>query len=174
MATTSAEVTHTGERLRNKTGLGFSRHFTGETRDAEHELTWELRTASISDANGSVIFEQQNVLAPATWSQTATNIVASKYFHGRLGSPEREHSVGQLVARVVAKGVLETEVEPIKNPVTGAAHRIQVVMPEGFEHRGAEVASANIRSISHSSCLRFCVSASIDCRSISWSTSGLQ
>ena len=50
------------------------------------------------------------------------------------------------VARVVAKGVLETEVEPIKNPVTGAPHRIQVMMPEGFEHRGAEVASANIRS----------------------------
>ena len=50
------------------------------------------------------------------------------------------------VARVVAKGVLETEVEPIKNPVTGQAHRIQVVMPEGFEHRAAEVASANIRS----------------------------
>ena len=50
------------------------------------------------------------------------------------------------VARVVAKGVLETEVEPIKNPVTGAPHRIQVVMPEGFEHRAAEVASANIRS----------------------------
>jgi hypothetical protein len=50
------------------------------------------------------------------------------------------------VARVVAKGVLETEVEPIKNPVTGAPHRIQVVMPEGFEHLAAEVASANIRS----------------------------
>ena len=50
------------------------------------------------------------------------------------------------VARVVAKGVLETEVEPIKNQVTGAPHRIQVVMPEGFEHRAAEVASANIRS----------------------------
>jgi hypothetical protein len=50
------------------------------------------------------------------------------------------------VARLVAKGVLETDVEPIKNPVTGAAHRIQVVMPEGFEHKAAEVASANIRS----------------------------
>ena len=50
------------------------------------------------------------------------------------------------VARLVARGVLETEVEPIKNPVTGAPHRIEVVMPEGFEHRGAEVASANIRS----------------------------
>ena len=50
------------------------------------------------------------------------------------------------VARVRIPGVLETEVEPIKNPVTGAPHRIQVVMPEGFEHRAAEVASANIRS----------------------------
>ncbi len=101
MATTSVEVTQTGEPVRNKTGLAFSRHFTGETGDAEHELRWELRTASITDANGGVIFEQQNVLAPAAWSQTATNIVASKYFHGRLGSPAREHSVGQLVARVV-------------------------------------------------------------------------
>ena len=50
------------------------------------------------------------------------------------------------VARVVARGVLETDVEPIKNPVTGAPHRIQVMMPEGFEHRSAEVASANIHS----------------------------
>ncbi len=50
------------------------------------------------------------------------------------------------VAKLVARGVLETEVEPIKNPVTGTAHRIQVVMPEGFEHRQAEVASASIHS----------------------------
>lgn len=50
------------------------------------------------------------------------------------------------VARLVAGGVLETDVEPIKNPVTGTPHRIQVVMPEGFEHRAAEIASANIRS----------------------------
>jgi ribonucleoside-diphosphate reductase alpha chain len=99
--TITAEATHTGERVANTPGLAFSRYFTREARDAEHELRWELRTASITDANGSMIFEQQNVLAPASWSQTATNIVASKYFHGRLGAPEREHSVGQLVARVV-------------------------------------------------------------------------
>lgn len=43
-------------------------------------------------------------------------------------------------------GVLETSVEPIRNPVTGAEHRIQVNMPEGFEHRSAEIASADIRS----------------------------
>ncbi len=49
-------------------------------------------------------------------------------------------------ARLVIPGVLETEVEPIKNPVTGAPHRIQIVMPEGFEHRVGEVASSNVRS----------------------------
>lgn len=50
------------------------------------------------------------------------------------------------VARVRIPGVLETEVEPIKNPVTGAPHRVQVVMPEGFEHIEGEIASSNIRS----------------------------
>jgi hypothetical protein len=49
-------------------------------------------------------------------------------------------------ARVTIPGVLETDVEPIKNPVTGAPHRIQVVMPEGFEHNVGEIASANVRS----------------------------
>jgi hypothetical protein len=49
-------------------------------------------------------------------------------------------------ARLVAKGFLETETEPIRNPVTGAPHRIQVMVPEGFEHRLAEVGSATIRA----------------------------
>ncbi len=49
-------------------------------------------------------------------------------------------------ARLSIPGVLETEVEPIKNPVTGAPHRIRIVMPEGFEHIEGEVASANIVS----------------------------
>ena len=49
-------------------------------------------------------------------------------------------------ARLSIPGVLETDVEPIKNPVTGAAHRVKVVMPEGFEHIEGEVASSNIRS----------------------------
>lgn len=49
-------------------------------------------------------------------------------------------------ARLTVPGVLESTVEPIKNPVTGAPHRIRVVMPEGFEHIEGEVASADIRS----------------------------
>ncbi|MRR52593.1 MAG: vitamin B12-dependent ribonucleotide reductase, partial [Rhodocyclaceae bacterium] len=65
------------------------------------EVTWEQRTASITNDKGVVIFEQRDIDIPSEWSQTATNIVASKYFHGRMGAPDRERSVAQLVHRVV-------------------------------------------------------------------------
>ena len=52
-----------------------------------------MRTASIGNDKGAVIFEQRDVEVPVDWSQTATNIVASKYFYGKMGSPERETSV---------------------------------------------------------------------------------
>ncbi|MDP6774306.1 MAG: DUF1326 domain-containing protein [Rhodospirillales bacterium] len=54
--------------------------------------------------------------------------------------------VGSRTGKVVVPGVFETEIEPIKNPVTGAEHSIQIVMPHGFEHHGAEVASSWIKS----------------------------
>ena len=49
-------------------------------------------------------------------------------------------------ARVSIPGILETETQPIRNPISGAPHRIRVVMPEGFEHHTAEIASARIES----------------------------
>src|SRR5213593_4374669 len=63
-------------------------------------IKWEIRDAVITDHKGQVIFEQMNVEVPSFWSQTATNIVASKYFRGRLGTPGRESSVKQLIGRV--------------------------------------------------------------------------
>ncbi|OLD13550.1 MAG: ribonucleoside-diphosphate reductase, adenosylcobalamin-dependent, partial [Crenarchaeota archaeon 13_1_40CM_3_52_10] len=63
-------------------------------------VKWEIRDAVITDHKGQVIFEQKNVEVPSFWSQTATNIVASKYFRGRLGTPGRESSVKQLIGRV--------------------------------------------------------------------------
>jgi len=57
-----------------------------------------------------------------------------------------EFDMGERTSRISIPGILETATEPIRNPVTGAAHRIQVLMPEGFEHHGAEVASATISS----------------------------
>ncbi|HYP14759.1 MAG TPA: vitamin B12-dependent ribonucleotide reductase, partial [Bryobacteraceae bacterium] len=87
-----------------RTGIEFPRHFTAKLEAGKtpyDEIHWELRTSSIGTDKGAVIFEQRDVEVPMDWSQTATNIVASKYFHGKLGSPERERSVAQLVHRVV-------------------------------------------------------------------------
>src|SRR5664280_1642941 len=81
-------------------GLIFTRRFTTEGVSPYDEIQWDHRTASIADQNGNSIFEQKNVEAPVDWSVTATNIVASKYLHGHVGTPERETGVRQLVARV--------------------------------------------------------------------------
>ena len=83
-----------------KHGLTFKRHFTKPGVHPFDEIEWESRTAAIQNEKGQTIFEQRNVEIPKDWSQTATNIVASKYFHGKLGTPERETSVKQLISRV--------------------------------------------------------------------------
>jgi len=81
-------------------GLAIRRFFTKAGVSPYDEVEWEYRTASITDAQGGVLFEQKNVEVPKDWSMTATNIVASKYLHGKVGTPERETGVRQLIARV--------------------------------------------------------------------------
>jgi len=81
-------------------GISFRRFFTKPGIHPFDEIEWELRTASIQNEKGKTIFEQRNVEVPKDWSMTATNIVASKYFHGKIGTAERESSVRQLVSRV--------------------------------------------------------------------------
>jgi len=81
-------------------GLTFSRRFSREGVSPYDEMTWERRTASITDTKGNSIFEQKDVEVPVDWSMTATNIVASKYLHGQMDTPERETGVRQLVSRV--------------------------------------------------------------------------
>ncbi len=81
-------------------GLNFARRFSREGVSPYEEVQWEKRTASITDTKGNTIFEQKDVEVPEDWSMTATNIVASKYLHGQLGTEERETGVRQLVARV--------------------------------------------------------------------------
>src|SRR5438128_2252182 len=83
-----------------KTGLEFLRFFADGKVSPLDAVAWERRTAQISNEKGQTIFRQENVEVPKTWSQTATNIVASKYFHGKLNTPERESSVRQLIGRV--------------------------------------------------------------------------
>ena len=87
-----------GERL----GIGIRRHFTTESRHPYDEVVWELRDSRISDyRTGAVAFEQPGVEVPSTWSLNATNILAQKYFRGTVGMPGREHSLRQIVDRVV-------------------------------------------------------------------------
>jgi len=81
-------------------GLAFKRHFTQSGVSPYDKLTWERRTAAIIDSKGNVIFEQKDVEVPKDWSMTATNIVASKYLHGQMDTPQRETGVRQLVTRV--------------------------------------------------------------------------
>jgi ribonucleoside-diphosphate reductase alpha chain len=83
-----------------KKGLRLERYFTKEGVHPYDEIEWERRDAVIPGEGGNV-FEQRGVEVPSFWSATATNVVASKYFRGKLTSPEREWSVKQMVDRVV-------------------------------------------------------------------------
>src|SRR5215212_9291151 len=86
--------------VREDASLAVRRYFTIAGRDPFDEIEWEVRDAFIPGKDKPV-FEQKGVEFPKFWSQTATNIVAQKYFRGRMASPERETSVRQMIGRVV-------------------------------------------------------------------------
>ena len=87
-------------RLNNAPGLTVERRFTKPGEDVYSTVEWELRDAVISNERGEKVFEQKNCEIPKSWTQLATNVVVSKYFRGHVGTPEREHSVRQLIGRV--------------------------------------------------------------------------
>ncbi|MEK7659451.1 MAG: vitamin B12-dependent ribonucleotide reductase [Patescibacteria group bacterium] len=68
--------------------------------DPFDQINWVKRDAKIGSSDGRIVFEQKKVEVPEFWSQTATDIVASKYFSGKKNSPERENSASQLINRV--------------------------------------------------------------------------
>src|SRR6059058_2848348 len=86
--------------VREDATLAVRRYFTIPGRDPFDEIEWETRDGFIPGKEKPV-FEQKDVEFPKFWSQTATNIVAQKYFRGRMTSPERERSVRQMIGRVV-------------------------------------------------------------------------
>ncbi|HLF13741.1 MAG TPA: vitamin B12-dependent ribonucleotide reductase [Bacteroidota bacterium] len=81
-------------------GLTIRRYFTKPGVHPFDEIEWEFRSAVIANERGETIFEQRDIEVPKSWSMTATNVVVSKYFHGKLGTPERETSIRQIVERV--------------------------------------------------------------------------
>src|SRR5512146_1057444 len=80
-------------------GLSIERRFSTVETHPFDEVEWEIRDAVIGDP-ANPAFEQRGVEFPKSWSQNATNIVAQKYFRGRLGSDQRESSVRQMISRV--------------------------------------------------------------------------
>jgi len=82
-------------------GLQFQRVYTKEGTHPYDTVEWTRRDVKVTSAQGETIFEQNNVEFPKNWTQNATQIVTSKYFHGQLGSDERENSLKQLIDRVV-------------------------------------------------------------------------
>jgi ribonucleoside-diphosphate reductase alpha chain len=82
-------------------GLVVERRWTVAGVDPFDAVEWDYRTAAITGEKGETVFEQRDVEVPRFWSQLATNVVVSKYFRGHLGDPAREHSVKQLIGRVV-------------------------------------------------------------------------
>jgi ribonucleoside-diphosphate reductase alpha chain len=86
--------------LTRTTGLAVTRRFTRDGIHPFDEVTWERRSAIIGNERGETVFEQQDVEIPSSWSQMATNVVVSKYFRGPQGTPRRETSVRQVIARV--------------------------------------------------------------------------
>ena len=98
---TSKSATQVATQTDKKVGLEFQRYFTDGKMSPFDEVEWEHRTALIGNEKGQTIFRQENVEVPKSWSMTATNIVASKYFHGKPNTPQREGSVRQLIGRVV-------------------------------------------------------------------------
>jgi ribonucleoside-diphosphate reductase alpha chain len=98
--TTVATAAPTTSPKQKATGLTIRRFFTKAGISPYDEVEWEYRLAQITDSKGGIIFEQKDVEVPKDWSVTATNIVASKYLHGEVGTSQRETGVRQLVARV--------------------------------------------------------------------------
>ncbi|MEA2690777.1 MAG: ribonucleoside-diphosphate reductase alpha chain, partial [Acidobacteriota bacterium] len=81
-------------------GIRFERRYTTPGVHPFDAVEWELRDAVITNERGETVFEQRAVEMPKAWSQTATNVVVSKYFRGQIGTPQRERSVRQLIGRV--------------------------------------------------------------------------
>jgi ribonucleoside-diphosphate reductase alpha chain len=87
-------------------GLRFERVFSDDKVAPFDQIDWERRTAEITDDSGKVIFKQENIEVPKSWSALATKIAVSKYFYGDIANGTdphkggRETSVRQLVHRV--------------------------------------------------------------------------
>jgi ribonucleoside-diphosphate reductase alpha chain len=96
----AARTVKPGRSSAAKKALPVLRVFSDAKVKPFDQLEWDRRTAEITDDAGKVIFKQENVEVPKSWSVLATKVVVSKYFYGEQNTPERETSVRQLIHRI--------------------------------------------------------------------------
>ena len=99
-AARSAETPRATAAPSRPPGLTVDRRYTEPGVHPFDAVEWDVRDAVIANEKGETVFEQHGVEVPKAWSQTATNVVVSKYFRGQLDTPERESSARQLISRV--------------------------------------------------------------------------
>lgn len=99
-ATVSGRKAGSNRPSASKKTLNLKRVFSDPKVKPFDQIEWEKRTAEITDDSNKVIFKQENVEVPKSWSVLATKVVVSKYFYGEQNTPERETSVRQLIDRV--------------------------------------------------------------------------
>lgn len=95
----NAETEH--EKKKPSSHMEFDRKFVAQGEDPYSTVKWAERISRITEPDGKVVFEMENIRAPEDWSQLAVDIAASKYFR-KAGVPGTgsENSVKQLVYRV--------------------------------------------------------------------------
>ena len=85
---------------KNNMGINISRLFTKKDEHPYDNIEWKKQIASLTNEKGETIFEQKDVEFPSFWTQTAINVVSTKYFYGKLGAKDRENSLKTLIDRV--------------------------------------------------------------------------
>ena len=105
-----------------KKSLRFERIFSDAKVKPFDQIEWDKRTAEITDDAGKVIFKQENVEVPKSWSVLATKVVVSKYFYGEQNTSERETSVKQLIHRVCRTTKRWSSVNRIRQSLAAVDH----------------------------------------------------
>jgi ribonucleoside-diphosphate reductase alpha chain len=100
LTTTRSVKPDKSDRKKSPKSLRIERVFSDAKVKPFDQVEWDKRTAEITDDAGKVIFKQENVEVPKSWSVLATKVVVSKYFYGEQNTSERETSVRQLIHRI--------------------------------------------------------------------------
>ena len=96
-----------GSPRRRAKSLPIARVFSDAKTKPFDQIEWDKRTAEITDDAGKVIFKQENVEVPKSWSQLATKVVVSKYFYGEQNTSERETSVRQCQIHRISRTIAD-------------------------------------------------------------------